>query len=121
MEIYAKRFLRGVVDNKVVMGMRGNIDLLIQKAFARDRETANKARQEITKGAIESARHIANLALHIAETYGFAISAIEQKNYNLLSDVLARTKELVKHLEEAVEEERRWREAFWKIRGGENE
>ena len=107
------------MDNRVVMGMRGNIDLLVEKAFARDRETANKARQEITKGAIESARRVADLALHIAETYGFAMSAIEQKNYNLLSDVLARTKELVKHLEEAVEEERRWREAFWKIRGGE--
>jgi len=114
-------FLRGVVDNRMVMGVRGNIDLLIQKAFARDKETANKARQEITKGAIESARHVADLALHIAETYGFAMLAIEQKNYDLLADVLARARELVKHLEEAVEEERRWREAFWKIRGGEIE
>jgi len=99
--------------------MRGNIDLLVRKALARDRETASEARREITKGAVESARHVADLALHIAETYGFAMSAIEQKNYDLLADILARAKELVKHLEKAVEEERRWREAFWKIRGGE--
>ena len=101
------------------MGMRRNIDLLIREAFAHDRETASKARQEITKGAIESARYVADLALHIAESYSFAMSAIEQKNYDLLSDVLARTKELIKHLEKAVEEERKWREAFWRIRGGE--
>jgi len=101
--------------------MRGDIDMLVRKALARDRAEAEKARSEIVKGACESARRVADLALHIAEMYGFAMSAMEARNFNLVADVLARARELVGHLEEAIEEERRWREAFWKIRGGEIE
>jgi len=101
--------------------MREDINILLRKALARDREEAEKARSEIVKGAVESARHVADLALHIAEQYGFAMSAMEQRNFNLVADVLARAKELVEHLEKAMEEERRWREAYWKVIGGERE
>jgi len=95
--------------------------MLVRKALARDRAEAEKARSEIVKGAVESARHVADLALHIAEQYGFAMSAMEQRNFDLVADVLARAKELVGHLEKAVEEEKKWREAYWKVIGGERE
>ena len=113
--------LRGIADNKMVIGMRGNIDMLVRKALSRDREEAEKAKSEIVKEACKSARRVADLALHIAEQYGFAMSAMEQRNFDLVADVLARAKELVKHLEEAVEEERKCREAYWKVVGGERE
>ena len=113
--------LRGIADSRVVMGMRGDIDMLVRKALARDRAEAEKARKEIVKGAVESARHVADLALHIAEMYGFAISGMEQRNFDLVADVLARARELVGHLEKAVEEEKKWREAYWKVIGGEIE
>ena len=107
------------MDNRVVMGMRGNIDILVRKALSRDGEEAEKAKSEIVKEATKSAKRVADLALHIAEQYGFAMSAIETRNFDLAANVLATTKELVKHLEEAVEEERKWREAYWKIVRGE--
>jgi len=113
--------LRGIADNRVVIGMRKDMDMLVRKALARDRDEAKKARSEIVKGAVESARHIADLALHIAEMYGFAMSAMEQRNFSLVADVLARARELVGHLEKAVEEEKKWREAYWKVIGGEIE
>jgi len=113
--------LRGIADSRVVIGVRGDIDMLVRKALARDRTEAEKARKEIVKGAVESARHVADLALHIAEMYGFAMSGMEQRNFDLVADVLARAKELVGHLEKAVEEEKKWREAYWKVIGGEVE
>jgi len=100
------------------MGMRRDIDMLVRKAFARDREEAEKARGEIVKGAVESARRVADLALHIAEMYSFAMSAMEAKNFGLVADTLAKARELVEHLSKAVEEEKRWREAYWKVIGG---
>jgi len=110
--------LRGIADNRVVMGMRRDIDILVRKALAKDRAEAEKARQEIVKGAVESARRVADLALHIAEMYGFAMSAMEARNFNLVADVLARTRNLINHLEETMREEEKWREAYWKIIGG---
>ena len=113
--------LRGIADSRVVIEMRGDIDMLVRKALTRDIAEAEKAKKEIVKGAVESARHVADLALHIAEMYGFAMSAMEQKNFNMVADVLARVRELVRHLEKAVEEEKKWREAYWKVIGGEVE
>jgi len=113
--------LRGIANNRAVIGMRGDIDILVRKAFARDRAEAEEARSEIVKGAVESAKRVADLALHIAEQYGFAMSAMEQRNFDLVADVLARARELVGHLEKAVEEEKKWREAYWKVIGGEYE
>ncbi len=101
--------------------MREDRNILLRKALARDRDEAKKAKQKIVEEATKSARRVADLALHIAEQYGFAMSAMEQRNFDLVADVLARAKELVKHLEEAVEEERKCREAYWKVVGGERE
>jgi len=98
--------------------MRGDIALLVRKALARDRAGAEDARQKIVEEATKSARRVADLALHIAEMYGFAMSAMEQRNYNLVADILARAKSLIRHLEEAMEEEEEWREAYWKVIGG---
>ena len=93
--------------------------MLVRKALARDGDEAKKSKQKIVEEATKSARRVADLALHIAEMYGFAMSAMEQRNFNMVADVLARAKELVGHLEKAVEEEKKWREAYWKvIRGG---
>jgi len=113
--------LRGIADSRVVMGMRGDIDMLVRKALSRDRDEAKKARQKIVEEATKSARRVADLALHIAEMYGFAMSAMEAENFGLVADILAKARELVEHLSKAVEEEKEWREAFWKVIGGERE
>ena len=101
------------------MGMRENIDMLVRKVLARDKAEAEKARSEIIREATQSARRVADLSLHIAEMYGFAMSAMEARNFNIVADVLARARELIEHLEKAVEEEKKWREAYWKVIGGE--
>ena len=95
--------------------------MLVRKALARDRAEAEKARKEIVKGATESARRVADLALHIAEMYGFAMTAMEAKNFGLVANTLEKERELMEHLSKAVEEEKKWREAYWKVIGGERE
>jgi len=113
--------LRGIADSRVVIGMREDIDMLVRKALARDGAEAEKARKKIVEEATKSARRVADLSLHIAEMYGFAMSAMEARNFNMVADILARAKELVGHLEKMVEEEKEWREAYWKVMGGECE
>jgi len=101
--------------------MRGDIDMLVRKALAGDKDEAKKARKKIIEEATQSARRVADLALHIAEMYGFAMSAMEARNFGLVADILARARELVRLLEKAVEEEKKCREAYWKVVGGERE
>jgi len=103
------------------MGMREDIDILVRKALTRDGAEAEEARKRIVEEATKSARRMADLALHIAEMYGFAMSAMEAKNFGLVADTLAKARELVEYLSKAVEEEREWREAYWKVIGGECE
>ena len=100
------------------MGMRGDIDMLVRKALARDGDEAEKAKKKIVEEATKSARRVADLALHIAEMYGFAMSAMEAKNFALVADTLAKARGLVEHLSRVVEEEKEWREAYWKVIGG---
>jgi len=77
--------LREIANNRVVIGMREDIDMLVRKALARDGDEAKKSKQKIVEEATKSARRVADLALHIAEMYGFAMSAMEQRNFNMVA------------------------------------
>jgi len=113
--------LRHEAYSILVIGMRGETGILLWKAQSDNKEEAERAKREIIKEAREWARHIANLSMRIAEMYGWVEEAWKMRDYETAYKGLQRIKELTKEHEEACEIEKKWREAFWKVIGGERE
>ena len=82
---------------------------------ARVEEERREAEQRIVEESIKRTRWVAEIAQHIAEQYAFAEEAFKMRDYETAYKALHRANELRKDFERACEEERSWREAFWKV------
>ena len=116
LEIYPKTFLSGGSDIIMMIPVREEIQVLVERATkAKTEEERREAKREIVEKSCECARKVADLCGHIAEMYAFAETAWKAKNYNLVADALAKVRELEKELEKACAENREWTEVFWKV------
>jgi len=119
-EIYPKTFLNRLPYVIVVIPVREEIRVLLEKALgARLEEERQEAERKIVEESIKRSRWVVEVAQHIAEQYAFAEKAWEMRDYALAYKVLHRARELTVEFERVCEEEREWSEAFWKIIRGE--
>jgi len=115
-EIYPKSFLSEGSYIIVVIPVRGEIRVLVERATkAKTEEERRKAKREIVEKSCECAKKVADLCGDIAQMYEFAEAAWKAKNYALAADALAKVRELERELQRAYAEDKEWTRAFWEI------
>ena len=82
---------------------------------ARSEEERREAERKIVEESVKRTHKVAEVAQHIAEMFGLAEEAWKMRDYELAYKALHTANELREEFERVCEEEKEWREAFWKV------
>jgi len=89
--------------------------LLEKVRGARSVEERREAERQIIEESIKQTHKVAEVAERIAEMYGLAEEAWKMRDYELAYKAIRTANELREEFERVCEEEKEWREAFWKV------
>ena len=99
----------------MVMPVREDIRVLLEKARSMREEERREAERQIVEESIKRTRKVAEVAGRIAEMFGLAEEAWKMRDYELAYKALHTANELRKEFDRVCEEDKEWSEAYWKV------
>jgi len=99
----------------MVMPVREDIRVLLEKARSVREEERREAERQIVEESIKRTRKVAEVAGRIAEMFGLAEEAWKMRDYELAYKALHTANELRKEFDRVCEEDKEWSEAYWKV------